>query len=565
MSASEQAAWFIAAAARTYGSKELTAPGDAGTASPEDLGRNLLRLIFGDKAPDQGMPAPLSAVTANPDNLDALTALDVHIEQVLERDAGLAAVVDEMLAGFFRKQFESGDGQALADLGCLLWWDDPQRARAALERAVAAGNQHALIDLAKFRHAVLKDRDAALRTYQQAVESADPDVAVEALVELGHVRAVYRETPAAQAAYQQAIGTRHPRWAPEAMIGLGNLLQRLLDDEDGAQAMFQQAIKSGDADSRGCALVQLAALLERRGDITGAKVAWRQAIDSRTAPWAGIALTDLLNQLGAEGDLDGARAAHRMGVETGNPDAPYALVVIGNLLKERGDTEGWRAAWQQAIDAGYPAADDLREIMSPPAEDEDDPDDDAEAEDLPPEFDPKNMAQTGIAVLDHGLPALPDVLSYQMAIPVAYWAASRCAVVLFLQFSRHGRDRSPMAFMATFTRDQGQWKADSHWGGTGFGHDPIANPGDLRELDGRTMTVSGGSGSDHPVPGRLAAIWHGRAAPAVKQLALIQDDHEDRRPLDSHFGAWVVCTEQPSPFHVTALDQNGTLLADIKP
>ena len=75
---------------------------------------------------------------------------------------------------------------------------------------------------------------------------------------------------------------------------------------------------------------------------------------------------------------------------------------------------------------GYPAADDLREILSPPAEVEDQPDEDAELVDLPPQFDPKNMARTGIAVLDHGLPPLPDVLSYQMAIPVAYWTASRC-------------------------------------------------------------------------------------------------------------------------------------------
>jgi len=45
----------------------------------------------------------------------------------------------------------------------------------------------------------------------------------------------------------------------------------------------------------------------------------------------------------------------------------------------------------------------------------------------------------------------------------------------------------------------------------------------------------------------LAGIWHGTAALAVRQIALIQDGHEDRRPLDSHFGAWVVCTENAPP------------------
>ncbi|HUY51042.1 MAG TPA: hypothetical protein VMV92_35945 [Streptosporangiaceae bacterium] len=38
----------------------------------------------------------------------------------------------------------------------------------------------------------------------------------------------------------------------------------------------------------------------------------------------------------------------------------------------------------------------------------------------------------------------------------------------------------------------------------------------------------------------------------------------DRRPLESRFGAWVVCTEQASPFQVTALDQNGTVLSSIE-
>jgi tetratricopeptide (TPR) repeat protein len=396
-------------------------------------------------------------VIADPDSPEALTALDVHVEKLLDHDAALAAVVDELLDGFLREQFDSGDGQVLADLGRLLWWEDPQRAGAALERAVEAGNQHALVDLGKFRHAVLQDMDAGLRTYQQAAESADPDVAAEALVEIGQMQAIYREVPAARAAYQRAIGTGHPRWAPQAMIGMGNLLRRRLGDDDGAQAMFQQAIDSSDADSKACALVELAHLLKQRGDVGRAKKAWRQAVASRAATWAEVALTELLNQLGQEGDLDGVRAAHRIGVESANPDAAYALVVAGNLLKQQGDVEGWRTAWQQAIDAGYGSADDLREGLSPPAEDGDEADE-GDPADLPPVFDPKNMAQTGIAVLDHGLPPLPEVMTHQMAIPVAYWTASQSAVVLLLQFSRHGRRRSAVAIMATFSRDQGPWK-----------------------------------------------------------------------------------------------------------
>ena len=126
----------------------------------------------------------------------------------------------------------------------------------------------------------------------------------------------------------------------------------------------------GDTHTRAQALLGLASLLERHGDLPGAKAAWRQVIDSREAPWAEIAFSHLLNQLSAEDDLDGARDMHRLGIETANPDTPHALVTIGNLLKERGDTEGWRAAYQQAIDSGYHAA-DLRESLSPPVEDQD--------------------------------------------------------------------------------------------------------------------------------------------------------------------------------------------------
>ena len=59
-------------------------------------------------------------------------------------------------------------------------------------------------------------------------------------------------------------------------------------------------------------------------------------------------------------------------------------------------------------------------------------------------------------------------------------------------------------------------------------------------------------------------IVHGQAGPAVTHLALIQDGCEDHRPLESHFGAWVVCIEQASPFQVTALDASGTALASIE-
>lgn len=185
----------------------------------------------------------------------------------------------------------------------------------------------------------------------------------------------------------------------------------------------------------------------------------------------------------------------------------------------------------------------------------------------------KAPEELGAEVLAGGLPALPEVLTYQMSVPVAYWKASRSAVVLFLHF--RGRDFglppagaapgevTPMAMMVTFSLDQERWTADPMWAGTGWPHDPIADPGSLRDLDGRAIAGGGGEFSDQPGPHYPAAIATGRAAPAVKQIVLIQDGREDRRRLESHFGAWVICTEQTSPFQVTALDENGVVLETI--
>jgi hypothetical protein len=563
MPTSEQAAWLIAHAARAYSRQTPATQEDADTTRPEAVGRDLARLIFGTGPAGPSIPAPMTALIARPDNPEALTVLDNRIEDVLGQDAELAAAVDSILARFFAKQLQSDDRQALADAGSLLWWEAPQQARAAFQRAIELGNEHARIDLAKLHEAVLRDRQTALELYQQAAQSPDPDVAAEALVELGRTHAIHQELPAARGAFQQVISSRHPHWAPQAMTAFGYMLTRQPDGEEEARALFQQAVETGDAQIGAKALLGLASLLERHGDTPGAKTAWSQVIDSREAPWAEIAFSHLLNQLSAEDDLDAAHDTHRRGVQTANPDTPHALVTIGNILRQRGDAEGWRAAYQQAIDSGYPAADDLRETLSPPADDDDEPAEDPYPADLPPQFDPRNMRQTGITVLRHGLPPLPGTLTYQMAIPVAYWTARQSAVVLFLQFSRHRREQWPITVMATYSRDHDTWKPDSHWHGTGPHHDPIANPGDLREMDGRAMTASGGSHTDTPAPGQAAAIQTGRAAPAVTQIALTQDGHEDRRPLHTHFGFWVICTEQPTPFHIIGLDHNGAVLAHI--
>jgi hypothetical protein len=65
---------------------------------------------------------------------------------------------------------------------------------------------------------------------------------------------------------------------------------------------------------------------------------------------------------------------------------------------------------------------------------------------------------------------------------------------------------------------------------------------------------------DSHEPGRPASSALGHVSPDVKYLAVIQDGQQDRRPLQSHFGAWTVCVEKPGTFDVAAFDSDGKLL-----
>ena len=291
----------------------------------------------------------------------------------------------------------------------------------------------------------------------------------------------------------------------------------------------------------------LADLLEEQGDLAGAREQYRRIVDNGSH-WAPEALDHLISQLQHDGDLDGLRALHHTAVQTSNWSAPEVLVTIGFLLEQRGDADGARVAYQQAIDDGYHGADWLIEKLHPSPKPTA-----AELDALPPPFDPRRIARTGLEVLSHGLPELPEQLSYLMAIPVAYWTTQHRAVVLYLRFRPEGRRHRPKLLHVTYTRTDDGWTADSHFIGMSCGLDPIANPGGPRELIGRAM-VPGGSAD---------TMLDGRASPAVKYIALIQDGQQDVRPLESHFGVWVVCTDQRTPFQVEGRDADGNVLGRI--
>ena len=589
MDQSEQVLWFVTKAVEAYGDRVLARDDQLGATGPQVVGCELARLIFGHTEAGAPIPAPLAGMVEQSSSGRAWIAVDVHVENVLESDPGLAAAVAEVLAGHYRQLLKSGDGQALAELGDLLWFADPQLAQTAFERAIEAGNKRALIRLAMHRWVILHDDDSAGQLYRQAMASPDSGIAAEGLAGMGDLHHSRHDYDAARDAWEQCIASGNPEWAPHAMASLAGMLEDegnrdgalrmfraafetghpevapramlwtgiLLEragDDDGAAAAYQAAAGAAPPGRRGNALCQLADVLRRRGDVARAKGIWREVIDSQTdEATPELALNHLINEVWQEGDLDGLRAAYRAGAAKELEGAPYALERIGRILRERGDLAGWRDAWQQAIDAGYEQADDLLYELSPPTEEDDEPGD------VPAQFDPHNMAANGIAVLNHGLPPLPAELSHHMAVPMAHWIAGDKSVVLFLRFHRNRRTWDPMAVLATFTWQDGEWQANKHWFGTGF-HDPLTDPAGLRALDGRVLVYSGSSGG-----GGGGTILHGIASPDVKYLAVIQDGHEERRPLDSYFGAWVIRTTTPGPVTVAAIDKNGTTIDQVRP
>jgi hypothetical protein len=92
----------------------------------ESAGRRLLRLVFGSDG----------------------AGLTAYADEVFESDPGKAAQAAEVIAGFYRGQAAAGRVEALVDLGDLLYWDDPQAARAAYQEAVEARHLPALLGLA---------------------------------------------------------------------------------------------------------------------------------------------------------------------------------------------------------------------------------------------------------------------------------------------------------------------------------------------------------------------------------------------------------------------------------
>jgi tetratricopeptide (TPR) repeat protein len=519
--------------------------------------RLLRELIFGPRVDGrEPADAPAEPMIA-PSEGSSLDDLAGQIDEALRgRPAAKTAVLD-LIADAYRRRADSGDVTALLQLGDLLESTDQDSAKTAYKLAAEAGQARGLLGLGRVLSRQSHQADAEA-TVREAVASGDPDAVPGGLILLAEFLQ-RSDRSAAEDALRQAAQTGHPRWATAALVDLGHMLAY---DGDGpaARAAFEQAVNAsaGDRQRTANALYSMASMLDVHGEPTEAQAAWRRVFETGDPNVAAQAMEALLTYLRQDADINAVRALHQEAVATGNSAAPEALVTIAEILEARGDTAGARAAVQQALDDGHPETDRLLEWLNPSR-----PPTDAERAALPSELNPRNMACTGAEMLDHGLPRLPAELSYQMAIPLAFWAAEHSGVALFLTFRRYGRSQRAVENQLTYHRTPDGWQADPLVLGVGTTLDPIARPDDQPELGGNAMTGSVSVQSENPIPGQLAAIASGGVAPPVTHVALVQDGRTDTRQLQSHLGVWVVCTESPSPFQVHGLDKDGAIVASI--
>ncbi len=90
---------YLTAAAGAYGTAVLVKAQDQAADATVGLGRRLLQRVFGQKKPNEPLPASLGAFVAAPADPDVLGAVRLAIRQSLEADTAMLAEFRQLLAG----------------------------------------------------------------------------------------------------------------------------------------------------------------------------------------------------------------------------------------------------------------------------------------------------------------------------------------------------------------------------------------------------------------------------------------------------------------------------------
>ena len=124
----------MVAAARRHG-REVPVDDDPSAVwdDREPVEHRLLHLVLGSDEVGRDVLRPVAKLVEDPGSRRLLADLTACADGVFESDPGKAAQAAGVIAGFYRGQAAAGRVEALVDLGDLLYWDDPQAARAAYQ------------------------------------------------------------------------------------------------------------------------------------------------------------------------------------------------------------------------------------------------------------------------------------------------------------------------------------------------------------------------------------------------------------------------------------------------
>ena len=89
---------YVTAAVGAYGGAVLAKVRDDAADATVGAGRRLLQRVFGSRAPEESLPAPLAVLAADPGDADALGMVRWTMRQALEADAAMLEEVKSMLA-----------------------------------------------------------------------------------------------------------------------------------------------------------------------------------------------------------------------------------------------------------------------------------------------------------------------------------------------------------------------------------------------------------------------------------------------------------------------------------
>jgi TPR repeat protein len=232
----------------------------------------------------------------------------------------------------FRKAADTGDGEAMSNLGALLAERGESReAETWWRHAADAGGSKAMFNLGLL-FAERGESAEAEAWYRRGAEAGRP----EAMFNLG-VRLEERgESGEAETWYRRAADAGQS----EAMSNLGSLFRKRGESGE-AETWYRRAVNAGYRS----AMLNLGVLFAERGEVGEAEIWFRRAAEAGSSR----AMFNLGGLLAERDESGEAEVWFRRAAETGNGKAMFKL---GVLLKKRGESGEAETWWRRAAGTG---------------------------------------------------------------------------------------------------------------------------------------------------------------------------------------------------------------------